>query len=452
MRTSRRSRGSPREIIDEADARATRPLPTPQAHAFAPPHMRVSAGILRKGGADPYDPGVVDALVDTDAINTEASLKLTLLRHDLDNGWSEEFPALDSASTLVIVFGAPEYRDDKRALAELKAAFPTSTIVGCSTSGEIFKTKIYDRSLAVAVARFERSQLRHITAPIANVAGSADAGAALAEALNADDLKGVFVLSDGLQVNGSELVRGFASKLPDHVVITGGLAGDGPRFERTWTLSEGELTSDSVTAVGLYGESLSIGHGSRGGWDPFGPRRQVTRSENNVLFELDGRPALDLYKEYLGERADGLPATGLLFPLALLSESEGGQIIVRTILGVDEAQKSLTFAGDVPTGARVQLMKANFDRLIEGAEEAAEAAGENMDAGEENILTIAISCVGRRLVLSERTEEEVEATADILPDRCAQIGFYSYGEISPTSTGPCELHNQTMTLTTIREG
>ncbi len=381
-------------------------------------------------------------------------MQLTLLRHDLDSGWSGEFPALDSASTLVIVFGAPEYRDDPGALAELKAAFPSSTIVGCSTSGEIFGTKIFDRSLSIAVARFERSRLRHITAPIANASGSSEAGAALAEALLADDLKGVFVLSDGLQVNGSELVRGFASKLPEDVVITGGLAGDGPRFEKTWIIREGELASGSVSAVGLYGEHLAIGHGSRGGWDPFGPRRQVTRSENNVLFELDGRPALDLYKEYLGERAEGLPATGLLFPLALLSESKGGQIVVRTILGVDEETKSLTFAGDVPTGARVQLMKANFDRLIEGAEEAAEAAGEGIkgETSGETVLTVAISCVGRRLVLSERTQEEVEATADILPDASAQIGFYSYGEISPTSSGPCELHNQTMTLTTIREG
>ena len=378
-------------------------------------------------------------------------MQLTLLRHDLDNGWAGKFPEHDSPSTLVIVFGAPEYRDDKAALAELRAAFPTSVIIGCSTSGEIYETKIFDRSLAIAVARFERSTIRHITAPIANASASHEAGAALASALIADDLKGVFVLSDGLQVNGSELVRGFASKLPDDVVITGGLAGDGPRFEKTWIISEGELVSGSVTAVGLYGENLSIGHGSRGGWDPFGPRRQVTRAENNVLFELDGRPALDLYKEYLGDRAEGLPATGLLFPLALLSESQG-QIVVRTILGIDEEQKSLTFAGDVPTGARVQLMKANFDRLIEGAEEAAEGAGVDMETGEEDILTIAISCVGRRLVLSERTEEEVEATADILPDKSIQVGFYSYGEISPTSSGPCELHNQTMTLTTIREG
>jgi len=379
-------------------------------------------------------------------------LKLTLLRHDLEDGWSGDLPAEDSPSTLVIVFGAPEYRDDHSALRDLKAAFPTSVIVGCSTAGEIFQTKIYDRSLSVAIVRLERSRIRHVARPIANASESSAAGAAIAQSLADEDLRGIFVLSDGLHVNGSELVRGFASQLPQGVIVTGGLAGDGPRFEQTWTLDNGELVSGSVSAVGLYGQSLEIGHGSRGGWDPFGPRRHVTRSEGNVLFELDGRPALDLYKEYLGERAEGLPATGLLFPLALLSDSSPErQIVVRTILGVDEEANSLTFAGDIPRGARVQLMKANFDRLIEGAEAAAEEAGEGLTEDTGDLLTLAISCVGRRLVLSERTEEEVEATLDILPDPCAQIGFYSYGEISPISNGPCELHNQTMTLTTIRE-
>jgi hypothetical protein len=378
-------------------------------------------------------------------------MELALVRHELSAGWSQELPAIDSASTLVIVFGAPEYRDDTSALADLRRAYPQATIIGCSTSGEIFDTKIYDESLAVAIVRFERATLRDVAAPITRASESAATGASIAEALADDDLKGIFVLSDGLQVNGSELVRGLASKLPADVVVTGGLAGDGPRFEQTWILKDGELASGMVTAVGLYGDELHIGHGSKGGWDPFGPRRQVTRAEGNVLYELDGRPALALYKEYLGERAEGLPATGLLFPLALLGDGDE-RLVVRTILGVDEENNSLTFAGDIPNGARVQLMKANFDRLIEGAEEAGEGASATLGGGDGPCLALAISCVGRRLVLSARTEEEVEATLDVLPEGCAQIGFYSYGEISPYSSGPCELHNQTMTLTTIREG
>jgi hypothetical protein len=240
------------------------------------------------------------------------------------------------------------------------------------------------------------------------------------------------------------------SLLPRGVTVTGGLAGDGDRFQSTWTVCDSKPIARSICAVGLYGDKIRIGHGSKGGWDLFGPERRVTRSRGNVLFEIDRRPALALYKEYLGERAAGLPATGLLFPLALRRDSNDQHQLVRTILAVDEKDQSMTFAGDVPEGSLVQLMRANFDRLIEGASLAAAMAGE--DTPEPNdVLAIAISCVGRRLVLGERAEEEVEAVLGSLPKGARQVGFYSYGEISPIVGGNCDLHNQTMTLTTIRE-
>jgi hypothetical protein len=176
----------------------------------------------------------------------------------------------------------------------------------------------------------------------------------------------------------------------------------------------------------------------------------ITRSEGNVLFELDGRPALDLYKQYLGERADELPAAALLFPLSLRREDDAERV-VRTILSIDEEQQSMTFAGDMPEGAFAQLMRANFDRLVDGAADASCDARTSLGQAAGQIMSIAISCVGRRLVLGERAEEEVEATLEALPERTSQIGFYSYGELSPHASGPCQLHNQTMTLTTICE-
>jgi hypothetical protein len=235
------------------------------------------------------------------------------------------------------------------------------------------------------------------------------------------------------------------------VVVTGGLAGDGDRFNRTWVIKDGKPQSDCISAVGLYGEKLHMGHGSKGGWDTFGPERVITRSEGNILYELDGKPALQLYKTYLGDRAAGLPATGLLFPLALRANADDEKSIVRTILAVDEEAQTLTFAGDVPQGSLAQLMKANFDRLVDGAKQAA-TMSLNSEVNGGPVLSIAISCVGRRLVLGQRTEAELEATLNVLPDNTQQIGFYSYGEISPFASGYCDLHNQTMTLTTISEG
>ncbi len=377
-------------------------------------------------------------------------MRAHILHHSLDAGWSEDLPVtLDSERTLVIAFGAPEYRDHPEAIAELRAAFPAARLIGCSTAGEIVDSKISDRSLAVAVARFDATEVGIASAAIAKTSESFAAGETLARALLKDGLRGVHVLSEGSCVNGTELVRGINSVVESGVVVTGGLAGDGPRFERTWVIDDGKPVEGKITAIGLYGDAIKIGHGSKGGWDAFGPTRVVTRSEGSVLYELDGKPALALYEQYLGERAAELPASGLLFPL-LLTRPEKARKVVRTILAIDREAQSLTFAGDIPTGAQAQLMKANFDRLVEGAERAGELARERGGEGGD-VLALAISCVGRRLVLGERTEEEVEATLDVLPEGTKQVGFYSYGELSPVAKGSCDLHNQTMTLTTLRE-
>ncbi len=376
-------------------------------------------------------------------------MNIARLRHTPSSGWSDPFPEWDGERTLVLVFGAAEYRCNPEPVDQLRAAYPTSHLLGCSTAGEIHGTEVADGTLSVAIARFQNTRLRCADARVASMADSEAAGRNVAEALFEDDLAGMFVLSNGVGVNGTALVGGLNSVMPEQVVVTGGLAGDGPRFERTWTLLGDSVEESRVVAVGFYGSDVIISHGSRGGWDIFGPERTVTRSEGSVLFELDGRPALDLYREYLGDLADGLPATGLLFPLALRQDDADSNQVVRTILGIDEQAGSMTFAGDVPVGHRAQLMQANFDRLVMGAETAAEAA--LLSANGSPGLTIAISCVGRRLVLEEHTEEEVEAVADILGPNMTQVGFYSYGEISPFTDGRCDLHNQTMTLTTFAE-
>jgi hypothetical protein len=265
-------------------------------------------------------------------------------------------------------------------------------------------------------------------------------------------LAAVFVISTGLDVNGSDLVRGLNCALPANVVVTGGLAGDGPNFKRTWVLENGKPVDQRVTAVGLYGDALRIGHGSQGGFDPFGPKRIVTRAEGNVLFELDGRPALSLYREYLGDRAKSLPSSALLFPLSVQSQSEPDKFLVRTVLAIDEEAQSVTFAGDLPEGSASQLMRSNFDRLITAAGTSShDARVIHGDDSSGPVLSIAISCVGRRLILGQRTEDELEATTEALGPVDRQIGFYSYGELSPFATGRCELHNQTMTITTICE-
>jgi len=366
-------------------------------------------------------------------------------------GWSAvPDAALDSEQTLVLAFGPSSLLDAPGPLAQVLETYPRAHVLGCSTSGEIHGAQVHDDSLAIAVLRFAHTRLRVAGVAVSSGTDSARAGEALANSLCADDLRAVLVFSDGLSVNGSALVRGLNAVLPPSVVVSGGLAGDGDRFRRTWVIRDRRIATGCVCAVGLYGDRVRVGHGSKGGWDAFGVERRVTRSAGNVLYELDDQPALSLYKTYLGERAAGLPATALLFPLALRPDTAVEQRVVRTVLAVDERARSMTFAGDVPEGWLAQLMYANFDRLVQGAGEAAlSARGGGADHGET--FALAVSCVGRRLVLGERAEEEIEAALEVLPPCARQIGFYSYGEISPHASGRCDLHNQTMTLTTLAE-
>jgi len=298
------------------------------------------------------------------------------------------------------------------------------------------------------VLKFDATTLRRASVPVGTSEESFSVGMRLAIELDHSSLRGVFVLSDGLGVNGSELVRGMNEMFDGRVTVTGGLAGDGCAFKRTYVIDEGRPTQGVVTAIGFYGDHVHIGHGSRGGWDKFGHIREITRSKSNVLYELDGKPALDVYKEYLGERANELPASALLFPLSVWLDGPRPHPVVRSILAVNEEDQSMTFAGDVPEGAKAQFLYANFDRVIHGAGQAAQQA---VFPGHERGFAVGISCVGRRLVLADRTEEELEAVLDILPQQTPMVGFYSYGEICPHETGYCDLHNQSMTLTTIYE-
>lgn len=373
------------------------------------------------------------------------------LKWTSEAGWLPQLPGeLRNAAGLALVFAGRHVLSDTSVLADVQDKYPGVRVFGCSTAGEICDTAVRDDSAVVTVVDFESSRIEYSLVHVKESANSFDLGKRLAQGLPSEGLVHVFVLSDGLNVNGSELVKGLAEYLPSDVSITGGLSGDGSSFEETSVVFDGQAAPGTVGALGLYGKDLRIGFASLGGWDPFGPERLITRSEGNVLYELDGLSALELYKTYLGEHATGLPATGLLFPLSLRTE-EGATPVVRTILGIDEAEQSMTFAGDVPTGAYARLMKANFDRLIDGAVGAAKACYETVGASSPD-LAILISCVGRKMVLKQRIEEEVEGVREVLGPDTTLTGFYSYGEISPfTPNAKCELHNQTMTITTISE-
>ena len=362
---------------------------------------------------------------------------------------SESSDFVASKAQLVLVFGERTCLESLQPYQYLKELYPAANIVINSTSGEIYQDAAHDNSIVATAIEFEKTIVRTTEINIANHHESALVGEKIAEDLAGNELKAIFIISDGSKVNGSALIASLNRKVDESVLISGGLAGDAARFEKTLVGLNSEPEEGKIIGIGLYGNSLQVGHGTMGGWDGFGPEREVTESEYNILYKIGDKAALDLYKEYLGKYVEQLPGAALLFPLAM-RETEDAEPVVRTILSIDEENKSMTFAGELPKGSLVRFMKANFDRLIDAS---AKAAQDSITPfGNSPDLAILVSCVGRKLVLGQRSDEEVEAAREVLGSDTVITGFYSYGEISPLNPNArCGLHNQTMTITTFSE-
>ncbi|MEO7578963.1 MAG: FIST N-terminal domain-containing protein [Massilia sp.] len=361
-------------------------------------------------------------------------------------------PLMAIAPQLLFVFGAVDCLVDAGRLAlPLAELFPDAVRIGCTTAGEITRDGVFDDTCILTALHFEHTEVREAVTTLGRMDDSRAAGERLAAQLLGPQLRAVMVFGQGVDINGSALLEGMTKVIGRAVPITGGLAGDGGAFKRTWTVSREGLSDRNIVAVGLYGERLEFGHGSFGGWAPFGPARKVTRCAGNVLYDLDGEPALDIYKRYLGEYAKDLPASGLLFPFSMLGRDQSEQGLIRTILGIDEAERSLILAGDIDPAGYLKLMHASTEGLVNGAQAAAEAAGNMMRQPGEG-LAILVSCVGRKLAMGVRVDEEVAAIASVYGAGATLAGFYSYGEISPLLSGAeCKLHNQTMTVTCLSE-
>lgn len=353
---------------------------------------------------------------------------------------------------LVLVFGSITLLEDAQLGAALSASFPGACRIGCSTAGEVAGREVMDDTVVVTALHFDSAHISSASTELADMADSTAAGERLGALLAAPGLKAVVVFGQGVGINGSALVAGLSSQLGPDVALSGGLAGDGGAFQRTLTLDDHGTSDRRIVAVGLAGDSIQVVHGCFGGWQAFGPTRKVTRSSSNVLFELDGEPALEVYKRYLGEYAKDLPASGLLFPFEMLQQEAQPTGLFRTILGIDEKDGSLTLAGNIDPKGYLRLMYSSTDKLVNGAEHAASQIIERLSSAPDVSLSLLVSCVGRKLVMGGRVDEEVEAVAEVVGRHSVLAGFYSYGEISFLLPGVgCALHNQTMTITHISE-
>ena len=362
------------------------------------------------------------------------------------NAWSEPKGLLNPKdASLVFAFGQRAPLSHPESFAALRTRFPTARIVLVSTAGSFSDTVIEDASIVCTAVSFDHIKTVFAMERLVSSEGLVDTCNKLAASLSVPGLRHVLIFSDGSIVNGTTLSEAFNESLPSGVTMSGGLAGDGFDFVQTLVGLDQPAAPGVIVAIGLCGSSLRIGFGSVGGWTPFGPERSVTSSDKNTLLQLDGKPALELYKMYLGHEADSLPASALRFPLYVTAPGQK-KPVVRTILSVDEDKGSMTFAGDIPVNSTAQLMRSSYEDLIAGAEHAAVAARQEAE------LVLCVSCVGRRIVLGQRVEEELEGVRATFGNNPVLTGFYSYGELAPSGHDiKCQLHNQTMTITSISE-
>lgn len=351
---------------------------------------------------------------------------------------------------LVLVFGNRYMLESEHIFNEVRALFPEGHIVFGTTSGEIIDDKVLEGTVVLTAIEFEKSKILVKRCNVKDYQhDDKKMGTKLAAQFPKEHLKHLFVISEGSSVNGSALIEGIEHLNNNGCGLSGGLCGDDDRFEKTLASYNESPKEGEIVAIGFYGDTLEISSANYGGWTTFGPERIITKSQGNILYELDGKPALDLYKTYLGEKAKELPRSALLYPLSVKT-TENSEPLVRTILNIDEVENTMTLAGDIPEGARVQLMMSSVDDIANGAFHAAELAMENRKSSPE--LALLISCIGRKLVMDQRTEEEIEEVKAVIGDNTVISGFYSYGEMAPFSgQDSCKLHNQTMTLTLFSE-
>ncbi|MCC7055752.1 MAG: FIST C-terminal domain-containing protein [Gemmatimonadaceae bacterium] len=368
------------------------------------------------------------------------------------SGWSDGTAAdPQGAVQLLLAFG-PVDAPPQSWFDDVAARWPNARLVYSTAGGQIDGLDVVDADVVVTGLAFERARVHVVQHDGAGILPSAAMGSDLAaELAGLAELRHVLLFLDGLYIDGSEFTATLTAGLPAGVSVSGGLASDGVAFVRTGVGVDGPPAERRVVAVALCGASLAIGTGSAGGWEPFGPERVISRAYGTTVLELDDQRALDIYRRYLGDLAAELPGSALLFPLALTA-ADGAPSVVRTILGIDEAEGSLRFAGAMPQGYRVRLMRSTNDSILDGAHLAASAARAEMD-GVEPAAMFCVSCIGRREVLRSRVEEEVEEVSQLAPGAVI-TGYYSNGEISPPSGAAGQralLHNQTMTITAIGE-
>ncbi len=353
-----------------------------------------------------------------------------------------------SKASFVLVFASRTMLESSAWIDTIQDRYKNVPVVSCSSSGMIYQSALKEDEVSGIAVQLEKTIVRIESKQLADFSDSKEMGHQLGTDLMEPDLKHVLLFSDGWLVNGSELIDGIYGALSEAVTVGGGFAGDGANFSRTLIGLNQQIERGMVVAIGMYGENLSVGFGKHGGWNEFGEEMEVTEVNGREIVQLDNQSVLSLYREFLGEDADGLPGKALMYPLAV-KLPDFPNPLVRTVMNIDDLEGTIATGQPVPKGAKIQFMRAKFDNIIKGVEQAAEESLKNHISTPE--FALVVSCIGRKLLFGKQIEEEIAIVKQALGNTPIVSGFYSNGEICMDERGLAELHHQYLTVTTFKE-
>lgn len=360
---------------------------------------------------------------------------------------TELLDRLGQTPDVVLVFASAAH-DPAAVLEGMWSRLPASVrLLGCTSFAEIGDDGAVVESVTAMALSFDTVQWQvYRVDPIDGT--SADAGRMLAEQMVDFDPSLVITLPDGLRLNSTKFVAAMQEVLGRRPVI-GGLSADDLSFDRTAELFDRDVLRGGAVALALRGP-IVFASSAMAGFQPVGVTRTCTRVEHDKrIVELDGHPALDLYREFLGPDVAERPNIGTEFPLAMVESPNADYMasderfqVIRAVRELDAKRGSLACGGDVYEGAKVRMTRGTKDDLIAAA---VEATAQARRAVPNPVVGLFFNCAGRKLVLGARYPAEVRAAFDALGPDVAKIGFYTFGEIAPVA-GANMYHDETFTL------
>ncbi|TLU52469.1 MAG: hypothetical protein FDX12_01710 [Chlorobium sp.] len=370
----------------------------------------------------------------------------------------------DGVPKVLFVFGAMRF-NHRELLAGITSVAGDVPMVGGTTAGEISTNGFSTGS--VVIMAFSNDELDFITGighdmSIDEAACSMEMANDILNNIEFDPDASLLVFPNGMGGDGLKVLDGLQSVLGKDFEITGGYLGDDERFESTYQYYNGSVFKDAIVGVMMVKKKgFKTGIGVRSGFTSIGNSFICTASDGNVVKEFEHSNALELYKDFLGEeRSSRLPAVCLEYPFGIIdrnpSDNTQSLFQLRCGLSVDHKHGTISLAASIPEGSEVTLTTASRGDIINGAREAAEQAKKSL-AGATPLAIIMFSCVGRKLVLGRRIQEEVDAVRECIGMDVPLIGFYTYGEIGPIDKDTKELssvkfHNETVVLWVLGKG